>query len=112
MVRLASVGDAGKLAPQCRVQRQGQDYGRKHSRLASTNRRGLSSLTARTARRLRLRSAEKIVLLRRIYARDNQRSMSVPSIAGGSRAGNADLRAGILQKNIPAPQLRAVDGQR
>ena len=62
MVRLASVGDVGELERlNAEFNGKGQDYGRKHSRLASYKQaRGCHRCgrQRRTARRLRLRSAE------------------------------------------------------
>ena len=74
MIRLASVGDAGELE-RLNAEFNGKGKTTEESIRASlTNRRDCHRCgrQRRTARRLRLRSAEKIVLLRRIYARDNR----------------------------------------
>ena len=106
MIRLASVGDAGELE-RLNAEFNGKGKTTEESIRASllTNRREVVIVADGDGGRLRLRSAEKIVLLQRIYARDNGGLCPSRVSRAGRRAGNVDLRAGILQENIPAPQL-------
>lgn len=116
MIRLASVGDAGELE-RLNAEFNGKGKTTEESIRASllTNRREIVIVADGDGGRFAgfvCVQLKKIVLLRRIYARDNGGLCPSRVSRAGRRAGNADLRAGILQKNIPAPQLRAVDGQR
>ena len=98
-------------APQCTVQRQGQDYGRKHSRLASYKQaRGCH----RCGRQRRTLAGFVCVQLKNRSATTNicpeRRSMSVPSIAGESQ--EMLIFAQEYCKKYTRSWLRAVDGQR
>ena len=113
MVRLASVGDVESLSASMQSSTARARLRKKAFALASTNRREVVIVADGNGGRL----AGFVVQLKKSFCYDEYMPEITevyvrPVSRAGSRAGNADLRAGILQKNIPAPQLRAVDGQR
>lgn len=116
MIRLASVGDAGELE-RLNAEFNGKGKTTEESIRASllTNRREIVIVADGNGGRL---VGFVCVQLKKSFCYDEY----MPEITevyvrprlsqAGNRTRNVDLRAGILQKNIPAPQLRAVDGQR
>ena len=113
MIRLASVGDAGELE-RLNAEFNGKGKTTEESIRASllTNRREIVIVADGNGGRL---AGFVCVQLKKSFCYDEYMPeitevMSVRVSRAGRRAGNVDLRAGI-PKNIPAPQLRAVDGQ-
>ena len=114
MIRLASVGDAGELE-RLNAEFNGKGKTTEESIRASllTNRREIVIVADGNGGRL---AGFACVQLKKSFCYDEYMPEITevyvrPEYRGRGVAGNVDLRAGILQKNIPAPQLRAVDGQ-
>ena len=114
MIRLASVGDAGELE-RLNAEFNGKGKTTEESIRASllTNRREIVIVADGNGGRL---AGFVCVQLKKSFCYDEYMPEITevyvrPEYRGQGVAGNVDLRAGILQKNIPAPQLRAVDGQ-
>ena len=114
MVRLASVGDAGELE-RLNAEFNGKGKTTEESIRASLLQTGEVVIVADgNGGRL---AGFVCVQLKKSFCYDEYMPEITevyvrPEYRGRESRGNADLRAGILQKNIPAPQLRAVDGQR
>ncbi len=115
MIRLASGGDAAELEL-LNAEFNGKGKTTEESIRASllTNRREIVIVADGDGGRLagfvcvQLKKSfcydEYMPEITEVYVRPEYRG-------AGRRARNVDLRAGILQKNIPAPQLRAAGGQ-
>ena len=111
MIRLASVGDAGELE-RLNAEFNGKGKTTEESIRASllTNRREIVIVADGDGGRLA--GFVCVQLKKSLCYEDFMPEITEVYVRPERRAGNVDLRAGILQENIPAPQLRAVDGQR